>query len=173
LKGKWMALGYMPLEKGIAKSVKMDVYNLKYPKMKGIDVYSNLYSGLNVALKGSVKMLKKNYKKYDYFYVHIKETDIPGHDNKPLEKVKMIELIDKKLFGFLKGFIKKKKVKLIVMADHTTSSNLKAHSDSPVTVLTYPSLSKKAKDWRFTEEESLKGNKILPKKLLDNYLFKL
>jgi len=171
LKGKWMALGYTTLEKGIAQATRMDVYNIRYPKMKGIDVYSNLYDGLNVSLKGANKMLKRNYKKYDYFYIHIKETDIPGHDNKPLDKVKMIEIIDKKLLGFLRWFVCKNNVKLVLTADHTTSCNLKSHSDKPVPVLTYPHPSGKKGDWRFTEEEGLKGKKIVSRKLLDNCLF--
>lgn len=169
LKGKWMALGYMPLEKGIAKSFGMDIYRFRYPKMKDIDVYKNLELGLKKALKYSVKMLKRYKKRYDYFYVHIKETDTPGHDNMPLDKVRMIELIDERFFGFLRKYIGKEK--LIITADHTTSCRKKAHSAEPVPVLLYNLSEKKGNAKRFTEKEALGGKKWMGKKLLEGTLF--
>ena len=137
MRGKWIALGYMPLEKGIARVMGMEPYKFSYPKLKRIDVYANLYDGLKKAIKYSRKMLKKFRKEHDYFYVHLKECDLPGHDNKPLDKVKMIELIDDRFFGFLKGFVGDD-TKLIVTADHTTASRMKAHTADPEPVLTYP-----------------------------------
>ena len=168
LKGRWMALGYMPLEKGIAESVGMDLYKVKYPKLRNIDVYSNLYSGLKTSIKGAIKMIKKNKDNYDYFYVHFKETDIPGHDNKPHEKVKMIEMIDDMFFSFVKKFIGDKR--LVVTADHTTASSIKGHTDDPVPVLTYPWPGEN-NEKRFTEEQGLRGKKIIGKKLLSERLF--
>lgn len=168
MKGRWLALGYMPLEKGIAEAAGMDLFKFKYPEMKGIDVYANLHAGLNEAVEKAVTMLKKNRDKYDYFYIHFKETDIPGHDNKPHEKVKMIEVIDHKFFSFLKDFIDDKK--LIVTADHTTSCTKKIHTSDPVPVLLYPhEITEEGR--RFTEAEGRKGRKIAGRKLLENNLF--
>jgi 2,3-bisphosphoglycerate-independent phosphoglycerate mutase len=169
LKGKWMALDYMPLEIGIAKAAGMDSYKFSYPLLKSIDVYSTLYKGLYKSIKNAIKMLKQHKKKYDYFYIHIKETDLPGHDNKPHDKVKMIEIIDKYLFSFLKKFVRNK-TRLIITADHSTPSKLKMHSSDPVPVLTYPHPSE-GKDQRFTEQDGLKGRKIISKKLLAEKLF--
>lgn len=169
LKGKWIALGYNPLEIGISKAAKMDIWKFKYPKMKGIDVYANLNLGLYKAIKNAIKMIKRKWKKYDYFYVHFKETDTPGHDNKPLEKVKMIELIDKKFFSYIKWAVEKYGLKLVLTGDHTTSCRMKAHSEKPVPVLSYPG--GKIMDRRFIEEEGLKGRKILARKLLQECLF--
>jgi len=92
-KGNWMALCYTPLKKGIAEACKMQVYDFSYPKMKGIDAYDNLYAGLKKAIKSSIKMLKKHGKTYDYFYIHFKETDIPGLDNKPFAKRTILERV--------------------------------------------------------------------------------
>ena len=171
IKGKWMALGYMPLEIGIAKATGMDVYKFKYPKLKGIDAYDNLYSGLKRAIKYSIKMLRKYRKKYDYFYIHFKETDTPGHDNKPVDKVRMIELLDREFFGFLKKFLRNER--LVVTADHTTSCRVKGHTSHPVPVLIYggPSQKKILRGQRFTEKEGYKGKKWLGRKLLDGTLF--
>ncbi len=171
MRGRWMALGYMPLEQGVAKSAKMDVYRFKYPKLKGIDAYANLYDGLNSAIKYAIKMLKRKRKKYDYFYIHLKETDVPGHDNKPFEKAKMIELIDKKFFSFLRGFLAKNKAKLVLTADHTTACRTKGHTATQVPVLTYPHEGKVVEGQRFTEKDGMKGKKILGKKLLEEKMY--
>ncbi|MBS3088852.1 phosphoglycerate mutase [Candidatus Pacearchaeota archaeon] len=168
LKGKWLALGYMPLEIGIAKAAGMDVYRFWYPKLKSTDVYANLHYGLKQAVKYSLKMIKKYRKKYDYFYIHLKETDIPGHDNKPNEKVKMIEYIDSYFFYYLKKWIQNNK--LIITADHTTSCQQKVHTADPVPVLTYP-FNPKQKEQRFTEEDAKKGRKIIGRKLLEENFF--
>ncbi|MFH1308121.1 MAG: phosphoglycerate mutase, partial [archaeon] len=62
-------------------------------------------------------------------------TDSAGHDNKPIEKKEMIELIDKKLFTFLRKFCGKEKVKVLVTADHSTPCKFKQHSAHPVPLL--------------------------------------
>ena len=169
MKGSWMALGYMPLEKGIARATGMELYKFGYPKLKGIDAYSNMYDGLKLATKYAGKMISKYRKKYDYFYVHFKETDLPGHDNKPLDKVKMLELIDQRFFSYLRKLIGD--AKLIVTADHATPCRLKAHGADAVPVLSYPHPKGKEEEQRFTEEQALEGKKIIGKKLLSEKWF--
>jgi 2,3-bisphosphoglycerate-independent phosphoglycerate mutase len=171
LRGKWMALGYMPLEKGIARTLKMDVYKFKYPKLRNMDVYDNLHYGLKGAIKSALKMLKRNKKNYDYFYVHFKETDIPGHDNKPIDKVKMIEMIDKMFFNYLRKYIGDGK--LVVTGDHATACRKKEHTSGAVPVLSFPYHGKKReKDGkRFSENEGMKGRKIVGRRLLVEKLF--
>ncbi len=134
---KWMSVSYMPLEIGFSKVCGMKNFSFKYPKLKGIDVYRNLWHGLKKACSFSIKSLKKNHKKYDYAYIHIKETDLPGHDNKPIEKKHMLEYIDKTLFKFLRKFAPPKQIKIVVTADHSTPCKLKEHSSDPVPVLFY------------------------------------
>lgn len=133
----WASMAYMPLEIGFSNVSGMNVFSFKYPRMKKYDVYENLYKGLKVACKISIKAIKKSYKKYDYVYIHLKETDIPGHDNKPIEKKTMIEYIDKKFFSFVKKFATKYKVKVLITGDHSTPCKLKTHSSDPVPVLLY------------------------------------
>lgn len=147
---KWMAVAYMPLEIGFARTCGMKVFSFEYPKLKGLDSYANLREGLEKACNFSVKTLKKNYKNFDYAYIHIKETDLPGHDNKPVEKKLMIEHIDKTLFKFLRKFAPPNRIKVVVTADHSTPCKLKAHSDDPVPVLFYNVGPPKAKSFRIT-----------------------
>ena len=152
---KWVSACYMPLEIGFSKVSGMKNYSFSYPRLKGIDSYKNLYDGLKKACKHSIKVIKKNVKKCDYIYIHIKETDLPGHDNKPLEKKQMLEYIDKSLFSFLRGFAPSKKIKVVVTGDHSTPCKLRNHSADPVPVLLYNFEVPKEK--KFNENESRKG----------------
>jgi 2,3-bisphosphoglycerate-independent phosphoglycerate mutase len=58
----------------------------------------------------SIKILKKNAEDHNFCYIHFKETDVPGHDNKPLEKKNFLEILDKKFFKFLKEYLEKNKI---------------------------------------------------------------
>ena len=131
----WMSINSMPLEIGISKASGMKIFQLKYPELKSIDSYRNLYEGLYNIIDSSIKILKKESDKSSGCYIQIKETDIPGHDNKPHEKKKMLEIIDKEFFSFLRRFVKDKNIMLVVTCDHSTPCKLKSHSSDPVPVL--------------------------------------
>jgi len=150
----WAAVVYLPVERGIAKASGMSIFYFSYPKMRNHNVYGNLYDALEYAIKFSIKILKRKGRKFDYFYIHFKETDIPGHDGKPEEKKKMIELLDEKFFSFLKNM---KNVKIAVTADHSTSCEFKSHTSDPVPVLIYDSRKNNASRKRFIEIDSKKG----------------
>lgn len=152
---KWVSPSYMPLEKGFSELSGMKVVSFEYPKLSGIDSYQNLWQGLKKACSFSIKQIKKNKKEFDYAYIHLKETDLPGHDNKPLEKKMMLEYIDKTLFKFLKKFAPPNNIRIVITADHSTPCKLKAHSDDPVPVLLYNNSIPKEK--KFCEEEARKG----------------
>jgi len=163
---KWMSTNYMPLEIGFSRVCGMKNFSFDYPVMKGVDSYENLWDGLKKACKFSIKFLKKNHKKFDYAYIHLKETDICGHDNKPIEKKKMLEYIDKTFFNFLRRFAPPHQIKVVVTADHATPCKLKVHSADPVPILFYNDSILKKK--RFCESEARKGTlgQILPKNFL-------
>ncbi|KHO53364.1 MAG: 2,3-bisphosphoglycerate-independent phosphoglycerate mutase [archaeon GW2011_AR18] len=96
----WGAVVSMPLEVGIAKLSGMKVLKFDYPETTNKGLLDNLYKGLNETLAYSKIMIKKgNLSKY---FIHFKELDVMGHDNNPIEKKKMIELIDKEFFGYLR-----------------------------------------------------------------------
>jgi len=163
---KWLSISYMPMEIGFSQLSGMKVSSFDYPKLKVLDAYENLYDGLKKACKFAIKEIKRNHKKVDYVYVHIKETDLPGHDNKPFEKKMMIEYIDKTLFKFLKKFAPPNKINVVVTADHSTPCKLKIHSADPVPVLLYNNSILKEK--KFCEREARRGTlgRILGNELL-------
>ncbi|MFA5953615.1 MAG: alkaline phosphatase family protein [Candidatus Pacearchaeota archaeon] len=169
---KWVSANYMPLEIGFSKVSGMKNFSFNYPKLKNLDCYKNLYEGLRKACKFSVKFLKRNYKKADYAYIHLKEVDVPGHDNKPIEKKEMLEYIDKTFFKFLKGFAISKKINIVVTGDHSTPCKLKNHSADPVPVLFFNNSEFKEK--KFNEKEAENGSlgKFLGKDLFKKVEFK-
>ena len=163
---KWACVAYMPLEKGFASLSGMKVHEFDYPKLKSLDAYKNLHDGLEKACDFSIKTIKKVRKDVDYLYIHLKETDLPGHDNKPFEKKMMIEYIDKTLFSFLRKFAPPNNIKIVVTGDHSTPCKLKGHSADPVPVLFYNNSELKEK--HFSEKEAAKGKlgKIIGNDLL-------
>jgi len=134
---KWVSSSYMPLEIGFSNVCGMKNYAFEYPKLEGIDAYENLWKGLRKACKHAAEVIKKNIKRADYAYIHLKETDLPGHDNKPIEKKLMLEYIDITLFNYLRSVAPQYKIKIVVTGDHSTPCKLKAHSADPVPVLFY------------------------------------
>jgi len=152
----WMACSYVPLVNGFAKASGMKLFSFNYPALKTVDSYGNLMEGLSIACKNAVKEIKNNYKKVNYAYVHFKETDLPGHDNKPFEKLAMIELLDKEFFSFLRDFCPQNNIRLVVTADHSTPCRFKSHSADPVPVLFYNDGLIREK--KFSESSCAKGN---------------
>lgn len=168
----WISTNYMALEIGFSRLAGMKNYSFRYPALKGMDVYKNLWAGLRKASKHSKKVISKNLKKAEYVYVHFKETDLPGHDNKPITKKEMIEYLDKTFFKYLARIAPMKKIRVAVTGDHSTPCKLKTHSSDPVPVLLYNgSLPKEKK--HFSEVDAKKGNlkKIIGKDFLKSIGF--
>ncbi|MBU2523231.1 MAG: 2,3-bisphosphoglycerate-independent phosphoglycerate mutase [Nanoarchaeota archaeon] len=159
---KWLALAGMPLEIGIAKLSGMHIDKFQYPELKSTNIYANLYHALKLYLDFAKKEIEKNWKNFDAFYVHIKETDVAGHDGIPLHKKKMIELVDEILFSYLR----KKDIKLCVTCDHSTPCNMRMHSSDTVPVMIYGK--GKDKGEKFDEKSCKKGSlkNVLGKDLL-------
>jgi 2,3-bisphosphoglycerate-independent phosphoglycerate mutase len=131
----WMSINSMPLEIGISKASGMKIFQMEYPSLKSIDSYKNLYEGLYGLIDFVKKTIKKEGNNFSGCYIQFKETDVPGHDNKPFDKKIMLEIIDKEFFSFLRKFMHGKDIKLVVTCDHSTPCKLKAHSSDPVPVL--------------------------------------
>jgi len=109
------AIAQYPMYRGLARLVGMDV--LEHPES-----YEKMF-----------ELLKNNYDKYDFFFIHFKKTDSYGEDGNFDAKVKTIETVDKWLINLdmLKPDV------IVVTGDHSTPSRLKSHSWHPVPSLLY------------------------------------
>lgn len=135
LKGRWALIADMPVEKAIGKLTGMEIL----PKPKD--------------LEKTFHVLRRNFDKFDNFYLQIKGPDTFGHLGDPLKKKEAIELIDREFISRLKEL----DFSLVcITADHSTPCSFKAHSNHPVPVLIYGKGSDGTR--RLTEKEARKGS---------------
>jgi 2,3-bisphosphoglycerate-independent phosphoglycerate mutase len=115
------------------RKYKMDALAITtYPMYRGIAKVLGMKAGREPgSYQEMVTIMKENWDLYQFFFLHVKETDSAGEDGNFEEKVKAIENVDKilpELFGA------DPKV-LVVTGDHSTPCPLKGHSWHPVPLL--------------------------------------
>lgn len=108
-----LALAKYPMYRGVARLVGMDAAHTPESDEQ------------------SVELLRRNFEKYDFHFIHFKAVDSRGEDGDFAAKVKAIESIDP-LIGEIDAL---NPDVLIVTGDHSTPSRLKAHSWHPVPIL--------------------------------------
>ncbi len=108
-----LAITTYPMYRGIAKLIGMKVE--KEPRDYG----------------EMVSILRDHYDKYQFFFMHIKETDVAGEDGNFKGKVEAIEGVDKIVSDI---YALGPKV-LVITGDHSTPCALKGHSWHPVPLL--------------------------------------
>lgn len=110
----------------------------------GVARYVGLKTARSVTMTGSLdtdlaakfrtagELLEEN----DFVVVHIKGTDVAAHDRRPLEKRDFIERVDKALGEFLSNHPSLSgRLRVVVSADHGTSSLTGNHLPDPVPLL--------------------------------------
>jgi 2,3-bisphosphoglycerate-independent phosphoglycerate mutase len=110
------AIALNPTYRGIAKLVGMQI--LKVDGSTFADEFATL---------------EKNWNDFDFFYLHIKNTDLAGEDGDFPRKVRVIEEVDA-LIPRLRAL---EPDVIIVGGDHSTPAALKGHSWHPVPTLLY------------------------------------
>ncbi len=82
--------------------------------------------------------LKELERGKDFVYIHVEAPDECGHRNEPENKVKAIELIDKRILARLIEELEKYgDYKLMILPDHPTPIVTKTHARDPVPYLIY------------------------------------
>jgi len=134
---RWCSVCYSPETRGFSKISGMMNFDFDYPKNFSVDSYSNFYEGLEKASINALKMIKKNSKKYDYALVNFKEVEIPGYDNKIIEKKKMIEFLDANFFKELREIVTLKNISLVVTSNYCCVCKVKSPTTDFVPILFY------------------------------------
>jgi 2,3-bisphosphoglycerate-independent phosphoglycerate mutase len=138
------AIAVYPTYRGIAKLVGMNV--LPVDGATWADEFATL---------------EKRWNDFDFFYLHIKETDLAGEDGDFARKVSLIEQVD----ALMPRLMALKPDVLIVCGDHSTPALLKGHSWHPVPVLLYSRFVRADNIPEFGERVCLRGSLgILPAK---------
>jgi 2,3-bisphosphoglycerate-independent phosphoglycerate mutase len=119
---KFGAVAEMPVERGIARALGMDVEEVKLYDAPKDEV-------LGERFEATMKLLDR----VDVAYVHLKGPDEPGHDGDLNGKIKAIEDID--AYYVAKLVRENWDESLLVTSDHATPWILKAHSDDPVPIM--------------------------------------
>ncbi len=105
--------------------------------------------------------LEKNWPDFDFFYLHIKQTDTAGEDGDFDRKVKVIEEVD----SLIPRLTALKPDVIIVSGDHSSPSVLKFHSWHPVPTMLYSEVVRPDGIAHFGERACLKGSLgVLPAK---------
>jgi 2,3-bisphosphoglycerate-independent phosphoglycerate mutase len=107
------AIAVYPMYRGLARLVGMTI----------------LEPGTTVA--DQMEVLKANWEKYDFFFIHYKYTDSTGEDGNFARKVEVIEALDREI----PKIVALKPDVVVVTGDHSTPSRLKSHSWHPVPLL--------------------------------------
>jgi len=137
-----------------------EVYKLKPAAIASYPMYRGLARlvGMQVletgtSIKQEFATLKQNYNDYDFFFVHIKETDSAGEDGDFDRKVRIIAEVD----SALPILLSLEPDVIVVTGDHSTPALLKGHSWHPVPILLYSQWCRPDRVGEFSESACISG----------------
>ena len=129
------AIAVYPMYKGLASLVGMELV------------------GQPQSLKEEIEVLKENWEKYDFFFVHFKYTDSRGEDGDFDAKVKMIEELDQ----VVPDIAALNPAALVVTGDHSTPAKMASHSFHPVPTMIVSDLARTDACTAYSETEANRG----------------
>jgi 2,3-bisphosphoglycerate-independent phosphoglycerate mutase len=154
----------MVLLRGFAKRPQLpqfnDIYKLHAAAIALYPMYCGIARivGMEVleaaeGIAGEFQTLEENFESYDFFYIHIKDTDSAGEDGNFDQKVKIIEEIDKQI----PILMKLNPDVVAITGDHSTPAILKRHSWHPVPILIHSTWSRPDSVRQFSENACSMG----------------
>ncbi len=125
-----------PMYRGVARLVGMDVLEVE-----------------DSTIGSEIDTLKRDYDKYDFFFIHVKKTDSYGEDGNFDGKAKVIEEFD----SFVPEITALNPDVIVVTGDHSTPAAMKSHSWHPVPILISSRYARGGASQGFGETECLRG----------------
>ena len=129
------AIAIYPMYRGLAKLLGMEV----------------LHSGNNIT--DQLESLRRNYGKFDFFFIHFKATDSRGEDGNFEAKARAIEEVD----AALPLLLKLEPDVLLITGDHSTPAALAMHSWHPVPCMLHSKWCRPDRVSEFSEQACLAG----------------
>ncbi len=137
-----------------------ELYRLRAAALAGYPLYRGVAKvcGMEIVDCGKsfgevLDRLEERWSDFDYFFLHVKGTDMAGEDGDLAAKVGVIESVDARLPRLL-GLGPDV---LAITGDHSTPSPMKAHSWHPVPLLLWSENCFVDECSRFTEVEAIRG----------------
>jgi 2,3-bisphosphoglycerate-independent phosphoglycerate mutase len=125
-----------------------------YPMYRGIARLLGMVIGPQPGtIEEEISALRRDYDKYDFFFVHVKPTDSKGEDGNFDAKVKVIEEVDS-LIPLVTGL---NPDVLVVTGDHSTPAALASHSWHPLPVMLYSATCRPDRVEKFGERDCICG----------------
>ena len=133
--------------------------------MKSVDVEGatgNVHTNYDGKAKAAINAFKDGA---ELVYVHVEAPDECGHRAEIDNKVKAIELIDKKILLPVYSYLKEcgEDFKIMILPDHPTPLRLRTHTITPVPFMIYSSRADHDGAEKFTEELAKASGNYLPR----------
>lgn len=155
---KGSVISAVDLLKGIGICAKMSVVDVE-----GATGYID--TNFEGKCKAAIEELKRGQ---DFVYVHIEAPDECGHRGERDNKIKSIELIDRKVLSPLcKAMAEMGDYAVMVLPDHPTPLAIRTHCSDPVPYLIYRSNEEKTSGIEVFDEESAKSTGVYTEKGCD------
>ncbi len=128
---KGAVVSAVDLIRGIGVCADLDV--IEVPGATG-----NVHTNFDGKAEASINALKNGA---DFVYVHLEAADEAGHRHEIDNKVKAIELIDKKIVAPILEYLEKSEedFSILIMPDHPTPLDIRTHTRNPVPYIIYKS----------------------------------
>ncbi len=148
---KGAVISAVDLIKGIGKLAEMDVIDV--PGATGY---------IDTNFDGKVEAAVKALESHDFIYLHVEAPDECGHRFELKNKVRSIELIDRKILGpVLKALEQYGDYKVMILPDHPTPVSLKTHTRDAVPYLIYHKENPVGNSFSFDESGGQKSGRLI------------
>ncbi len=138
-----------------------ELYRLRCGAFAGYPLYRGVASacGMEVVPCGKrigeiVSTVAERWQDFDFFFLHVKQTDQAGEDGNADAKRQVIEEVD----AALPALLALAPSVLAITGDHSTPAPMKAHSFHPVPLLVASPIAFVDDAARFTEREAIRGH---------------